>query len=649
MKNAIEWFARNSVAANLLMVLILGGGILLVSRIRMEVFPEFSQDMINISMIYLGAAPEEVEEAICIRIEEAVLGLDGIERITSTASENSGVVNIELESGADMRKLLDDVKARVDAITTFPVETEKPVIREITNRRQVINVAISGPTDEKTLKTIGEQVRDDIATIPGITQVDLVSTRPYEIAIEVSENDLRRYDLTFSEIAMAVRRFSIDLPGGAIRTQGGEILLRTKGQAYRGKEFESLVLRSRPDGTYLRLGDVATVIDGFAETDQSAQFDAEPTVTVKVYRVGDQNALDITEKVKAYINNTQQRMPDGIKLTVWADFSRILNDRLELMLHNGQLGFILVFIALTMFLRLRLAFWVALGIPISFLGAIGLMPFFDISINMISLFAFIVVLGIVVDDAVIVGENIYRHYQMGKRGLRAAIDGAQEVYVPVIFAILTSIAAFSPLLTVEGSMGKIMRLIPMIVILTLIFSLIESLFILPAHLAHAKIDLKKDSDPPRKRAIVTLWQRVQNGVADGLLIAVDRYYRPFLEWALQWRYLTLAGGVATLFLTVGLVGGGWIKFVFFPNVEADNSRGYAHHAPGHTCRGDRNRSAPPGGVSAATPTGNRKREFGFGISPCFRIRGRTTLSRSTRPAHRECRLIFISTSGRSQY
>ena len=569
MRNAIEWFARNSVAANLLMVLILGGGILLVSRIRMEVFPEFSSDIINISMIYLGAAPEEVEEAICIRIEEAVLGLDGIERITSTASENSGSVNIEVEAGADIRKLLDDVKARVDAITTFPVETEKPIIREITNRRQVINVAVSGPADEKTLKTIGEQVRDDIATIPGITQVDLACTRPYEITIEVSENDLRRYDLTFNEIAMAVRRFSLDLPGGAIRTQGGEILLRTKGQAYRGKEFESLVLRSRPDGTHLRLGDVATVIDGFAETDQSAQFDAEPTVIVEAYRVGDQNALEITEKVKAYITEAQQRMPDGIKLTAWADYSRILNDRLDLMLRNGRLGFILVFIALTMFMRLRLAFWVALGIPISFLGAIGLMPFFDVSINMISLFAFIVVLGIVVDDAVIVGENIYRHYQMGKSGLRAAIDGAQEVYVPVIFAILTSIAAFSPLLTVEGSMGKLMKIIPMIVILTLIFSLIESLFILPAHLAHAKIDRKKDGDPPRRHTIVTLWQRARNGVADGLLTAVDRYYRPFLEWALQWRYLTIATSVATLFLTIGLVAGGWIKFVFFPPVEGD--------------------------------------------------------------------------------
>ncbi len=568
MKNAIEWFARNSVAANLLMVLIMGGGLFLVSSIRLEVFPEFSSDVINISMVYRGAAPEEVEEAICVRIEEAVQGLDGIDRITSTASENRGTVNIEVESGTDLRTLLDDVKARVDAITTFPAETEKPIIREITNRRQVINIAISGPADEQTLKTIGEQVRDDIATLPGITQVDLASVRPHEIAVEVSENDLRRYGLTFDEIATAIRRSSLDLPGGGIRTQSGEILLRTKGQAYRGQAFESLVLRTRPDGTHLRLGDVATVIDGFAETDQSAQFDAEPTAIVQVYRVGDQNALHITEKVKAYIDEAQARMPDGIKLTVWADFSRILSGRLDLMLRNGQMGFVLVFIALTMFLRLRLAFWVALGIPISFLGAIGLMPFLDASINLISLFAFIVVLGIVVDDAVIVGENIYRHYQMGKRGVRAAIDGAREVYVPVVFAILTSIAAFSPLLTVEGNMGKIMKLIPQIVILTLIFSLIESLFILPAHLAHAKIG--REGDAPQKRTLASLWQRFQDRVSNGLLAVINRYYRPFLEWALQWRYLTLASGIAALLLSAGLVVGGWIKFVFFPNIEADN-------------------------------------------------------------------------------
>ena len=570
MKNAIEWFARNTVAANLLMVLIMGGGIFLIPSIRMEVFPEFSADIINVSMIYRGAAPEEVEEAICVRIEEAVQGLDGIKQITSTASENSGSVIIEVEPGVDLRTVLDDVKARVDAITTFPAETEKPTIREITNRRQVINIAISGPADEKTLKTIGERVRDDISTIPGITQVDLTSARPYEISIEISENDMRRYGLTFNEIATAVRRFSLDLPGGSIRTRGGEILLRTKGQAYHGGEFESLVLRTRPDGTHLRLGDVATVVDGFAETDISSQFDAEPAVIVQVYRVGDQSALDITDKVKTYVENTQPRMPEGINLIIWADFSRILNGRLDLMLRNGRMGFILVFIALTLFLRLRLAFWVALGIPISFLGAISVMPFIDASINLISLFAFIVVLGIVVDDAVIVGENIYRHYQMGKRGLRAAIDGAREVYIPVVFAILTSIAAFSPLLTVDGNLGKIMKLIPQIVILTLIFSLIESLFILPAHLAHSKMDRGEDGSSWWHRTISNRWQNFQDTVSGGLLTFVDRYYRPFLDWALQWRYFTLSSGVATLFLTVGLVGGGWVKFVFFPNVDADN-------------------------------------------------------------------------------
>ena len=411
-------------------------------------------------------------------------------------------------------------------------------------------------------------MRDDIARISGITQVDIRNARPYEIAIEVSETDLKRYGLTFDEIARAIRKSSIDLPGGVIRTQGGEILLRTAGQAYRGTEFESLVLRTFPDGTRLRLGDVATVIDGFAETDQSVRFDSEPAVIIQVYRVGDQNALEISEKVKAYIDEKQTHVPDGIKLTVWTDFSSVLNSRLSLMLDNGRIGFFLVFISLAIFLHLRLAFWVTLGIPISFLGAIAMMSFLDISINMVSLFAFIVVLGIVVDDAVIVGENIYRHYQMGKNGLRAAIDGAYEVSVPVIFAILTSIAAFAPLLTIEGMVGELMGVMPQIVILALIFSLIESLFILPAHLASVKFESKKIINSRRKRAIAILWQRLQDGVSNGLLFAVDRYYRPFLEWALQWRYLTLASGVAALLLTVGLVGGR-IKFVPFPDVNAD--------------------------------------------------------------------------------
>jgi multidrug efflux pump subunit AcrB len=572
MRNAIEWFAKNSVASNLLMLLILGGGLLMIPKIRMEVFPEFSADMINVSVVYRGAAPQEVEEAVNVRIEEAVQGLEGIKRVRSTASENRGTVTVEALNGADVRKLLDDVKARVDAIDTFPEETEKPVITEVIPRQQVINIAISGPANERTLKTIGEQVRDDISAIPGITQVELANARPYEISIEVSEDDLRRYGLTFDEVARAVRAHSLDLPGGSIRTLGGEILLRTKGQAYRGSEFEAIVLRTDPNGTHLTLGKVAHVIDGFAETDQTASFDAEPTVLIQVFRVGDQNALDITDKVKDYIAEANPRLPDGIKLTVWADFSRILTGRLDLMMRNGRMGFILVFLVLTLFLRLRLAFWVALGIPISFLGAVAMMPSIDASINLISLFAFIVVLGIVVDDAIIVGENIYRHYQMGKRGLRAAIDGVREVYIPVIFAVLTSIAAFSPLLMVDGSIGKIMRLIPQIVILALIFSLIESLLILPAHLAHSNMDNESDSTKESwwRHNVSNRWTRFQDFFASGLLSFIDKYYRPSIEFALRWRYATLAWGIATLFLTVGLVGGGWIKFTFFPKVDADN-------------------------------------------------------------------------------
>lgn len=572
MRQAVDWFAKNSVAANLLMILILGGGLFMIPSIRMEVFPEFSADMINVSVVYRGAAPQEVEEAVNVRIEEAVQGLEGIKRVTSTASENRGTVSIEAINGTDVRKLLDDVKARVDAIDTFPDETEKPVITEVIPRRQVINIAVSGQANERTLKVIGEQVRDDISSIPGITQVELTNARPYEIAIEVSENDLRRYSLTFDEVARAVRAYSIDLPGGSIRTEGGEILLRTKGQAYRGPEFEAIVLRTQPDGTHLTLGEVAHVVDGFAETDQSASFDADPSVLVQVYRVGDQNALDITDKVKAYIEEANTRLPDGIQLTVWADFSRILTGRLDLMMRNGRMGFILVFIVLTLFLRLRLAFWVALGIPISFLGAVAMMPSIDASINLISLFAFIVVLGIVVDDAIIVGENIYRHYQMGKRGLTAAIDGVREVYIPVIFAVLTSIAAFSPLLLVSGSIGKIMKLIPEIVILALIFSLIESLFILPAHLAHSNLDSETDGAKESwwHHNVSAPWQKFQDYFASGLLIFVKKYYRPSVEFALKWRYATFAWGISTLVLTVGLVGGGWIKFTFFPKIDADN-------------------------------------------------------------------------------
>ena len=566
MNRAIAWFAENSVAANLLMVVILASGLITIGGIELEIFPEFSADVVSVSVVYRGAAPEEVEEGVCVRIEEAVQSIEGIERIRSTASENRGSVNIELIPGADARRVLEDVKSAVDAIDTFPDETEQPLIQEVVLRRQVVNVAVSGDADEATLKYLGEQVRDEITAIPGITQAELSGARPYEVSIEVSEAALRRFNLTFDEVVRAVRRSSLDLPGGAIKTDGGEILLRTKGQAYRGTAFENIVLRTRPDGAALTVGDVATVVDGFADADISGRFDLEPGVMVQVFRVGEQDALEISRKVKEYIKSAESRMPEGISLTIYADFSRILEGRLNLMLKNGRGGFILVLVILALFLRLRLAFWIALGIPISFLGAIALMPTVGASINLISLFAFIVVLGIVVDDAIVVGENIYRRFQQGERGLRGAIAGAQEVAVPVTFAVLTSIAAFSPLLMVPGTSGKIMRLIPEIVILTLIFSLVESLFILPAHLAHARLRGRKKTTS----RIGGLLRRFRDGFSSRLDWIIHQVYRPFLERCLEWRYLSASVGVAALTLTAGLILGGWIGFVFLPQVPADN-------------------------------------------------------------------------------
>jgi multidrug efflux pump subunit AcrB len=564
MRRVIHWFADNGVAANLLMLAVVASGLLTLWRIPREVFPEFDTGIITVGVPFPGAAPEEVEEGVVIRVEEAVQDLEGIEEIRSTSAENAGTVTLEAQDGADLQRLLNDVKSRVDAIDTFPDEAEEPVIQEVVVRRQVINVAVSGDVEERTLKKIGERVRDDVVTLPGITQADLVIARPYEVSIEVSERALRQYGLTFGEVAAAVRRSSLDLGGGEITTGGGEVLLRTEGQAYSGRDFERLPLLTLPDGTRLRIGDVAGVVDGFADTDQAARFDGEPAVMVQVFRVGDQNAIDVAETVKAYVEEERRRLPEGVRLTTWADQSRILKSRLDTLIRNGRAGFVLVFLVLALFLRLSLAGWVALGIPISFLGAMAVMPWFDVTINLISLFAFIVVLGIVVDDAIVVGENIYSEYESGKQGLEAAVDGALGVHVPVIFAVLTSIAAFTPLLAVGGNTGQIMRVIPTIVIATLAFSLLESLFVLPNHLSHLRHGRKQHGALRRR------WQRLRTGVARGLDWMIDHLYRPTLRFALTWRYAVVALAVALLVAVAGVVAGGWVRFTFFPPVEADN-------------------------------------------------------------------------------
>lgn len=562
MKGFFGWFAANGVFANLLLLVIVVSGLVTLPTITREVFPEIATDLVRVTVEYPGAAPEEVEQSVILRVEEAVEGIEGIEEITSIAAENIGVVTVEALEGADIERLLDDVKGRVDAIDTFPREAEEPVIEEVLTRRQVVSVAISGDVREKTIKKIAEQVRDDLLALEDVTQVTLQAVRPYEISIEVSRRDLRRYGLTFEDVARVVRAYSLDLPAGEIETEGGQILVRTAEQGETRADFSKIPVRVRDDGTRVLVEDVATVVDGFADTDQAAAFDGESTAIVQVFRVGDQSALDISDQVAEYVKEQRDELPKGVSITIWQDESETLRARLDLLISNGQMGFLLVAALLALFLRLYLASWVAAGVPLSFLGAIILMPGLDVTISLISLFGFIVVLGIVVDDAIVVGENIFRHFEMGKDGLTAATDGSSEVAKPVFFAVATTVVAFVPLLIVSGTLGKIIRAIPLIVISALAFSLIESFFILPNHLSHMKHHKKR-------RGLLEKWGRVQASVSRGLDWIIDRMYEPTLALAKRWRYATIAVFASMLMVSIGLVLGRWVEFTFFPDVEAD--------------------------------------------------------------------------------
>jgi len=564
-KGLIAWFARNGVAANLLMLVVIAGGLLTAPHIRQEVFPELSVDRVTVSVVYPGSTPAEVEDAINVRVEERIAGLEGIKKITSTAAEGAGAVTVEALPGVETRDLLDDVKAEVDAIDTFPDEAEEPVVRELVLRRHVISVAIYGDTDESTLKHIGERVRDDLTALPDISQVTLANTRPYEVSVEISESALRRYGLTFDDVSDAVRRSSLDLPAGSVKTDAGEVLLRTQAQAYFGREFERIVVRTRPDGTRLLLSDVATVVDGFEDTGQFARFDGKPAVMVEVFRVGEQSALRIAAAVKEYVESRQATMPPGVSLTTWDDNTRVLRGRLDTLRRNGLQGLVLVFLTLALFLQFRLALWTTVGIPVSFLGTLWLMPSIDVSINVLSLFSFILVLGIIVDDAIVVGENVYKNNEMGMSGYEAVVRGTQEVAIPVIFGVLTTVAVFVPMLTLPGTMGKIMRVFPSIVIPTLLFSLVESQLVLPSHLKHVIVGHKVYTN-----RIAVAWKRVQARFAAGLAAFISRVYRPGLAAALEWRYTVAAIAVVVVIVTGAMGAAGWIRVRFFPDVEADN-------------------------------------------------------------------------------
>ena len=558
-RGPLSWFVRNHVAANLLMVFVMAAGALTLLNVTIETFPEIESDSVTVLVPYRGASPAESEEGVCIRIEEAVAGVEGIKQIRSIADEGKGTVIIALEEDADKQRALEDIKAAVDRILTFPKETERPIISLSTRRRDVISVAIYGDVPERTLKQLAEDVRDELTAIEGISQVDVAGIRRPEISIEVSEEALRRYRLSFDQVAAAVRQASLDMPGGSVKTAGGEILLRTKGLKYHGPEFEKIVLRSKADGTRLLLGDVAHVVDGFEETEIETHFNGHRAALVRVYRVGNESALDVAAKTRALVEKRKAFMPAGVHMTAFQDDSRILKSRLSLLLRNGRMGLLLVFLCLALFLDLRLAFWTTLGIPISFLGGIWLMPILGVTINMVSLFAFIVVLGIVVDDAIVVGENVFEWRSRGLSPIDASIRGVKEMAVPVIFAVLTTVAAFLPLALTEGRMGKIMYAIPAVVIAVLFFSLLEALFILPAHLAG-----KKRGGIPGPIA------RAQAGIGRALDRFIQGPYAKTLDLSLRWRYVTMAVAFATLFIMGGYAAGGYIKFTFMPQVDSDN-------------------------------------------------------------------------------
>ena len=529
----------------------------------MEVFPDIAIPIINVSVIYPGSSPEDVEESICVKIEEQVQGINGIKKITSTSNEGYGSVNVEVENGYDLDEVKDEVKSKVDGITSFPDGAEKPTVRSFEGQPEVITIAVHGRVDEASLLSIAEGIREEVSDLPSITQTRL-GKKPREISIEVSEETLQKYGLSFDFISNRIRASSMDVPGGAIETYDGEILIRSKGQAYTGEDFGSIPVLSMPDGSTLLLRDISEIKDGFQDVEYDIKFNSEPAYLIRVYRTGDQNALDIAENVHNYLKKKRPTMPPGISLSSMKDESVILRGRIDLLVENAALGLSLVLVVLALFLKPKLAGWVSLGIPISFMGGFWLLPIFDVSINMISLFTFILVLGIVVDDAIVVGENIHIFRKRGLKGPDAALEGAYQVAKPVIFAVLTTMVTFSPMILVEGALGKVWRIIPVVTIVVLIFSLIESLTILPAHLAH----LKEDS-PAKNNFFSKWWNGVQQGIHNGLQMFIKNTYTPVLEWALKNRATTISIAISTFILSLGIVASGFLKFNFFPPLEAD--------------------------------------------------------------------------------
>ncbi len=561
MKSLIHWWTKNHIAANFLMWAIIVAGVLAWWRLKKEIFPEIQTNYISITVPYPNATPEEVEKGVVVPIEEAIQDLDGIKRLFSNSVESNGIIFVEVLEDHSVDVVINKIKARVDGIRNLAENAEEPIIEDIPLRSQILSIAVTAPTDEKGLRAVAEQLRDHLLALDEVSQVELAGVRKHEISIEVSERTLREHELTFDRVAQAVKSSSLDLPAGSVRTEAGEIIIRTQGKRYTAEEFGEVTVLTRPDGSKVPLREVAQVVDGFEEVDLFTRFDGRSAVVVNVFRSGEEDTLEVAKAAKEYLKKAPQSLPEGVQLEVWNDTSLLLQDRLSLMANDAISGFILVCIMLTLFLRPALAFHVALGIPIAFCGGLIFLPWLGISVNMISIFAFIVVLGIVTDDAIVVGENVYERMRKGEQAKLAAPRGAYEVMVVAIFGVLTVMVSFTPMLGISGISGKIWRNIPWVVIPVLFISLVETNLILPAHLAHLKPEKPDDQ--------VGWFIRLQRRITRGVDVFIDHHYKRFIAGAIRSRYLTLAIFIAVAAVIVGLIIGGFIKSEFFPKVEGE--------------------------------------------------------------------------------
>lgn len=558
----IRWFTHNPVAANLLMFAILAGGLmtLLSNRITLEVFPEFELDFVNITTILPGATPSSVEDGITVRVEEAIFDLEGIKKISSLSEEGSSFVQAEVKKGFDSRALLNEIKLRIDGISTFPTDAESPVIDIPERIREVISVVISGDLSELELRSLGELHRNRMLSLSGISKIDFDSARDFQITIEIDPDRLNSLGLTFDDISTAINQSSLDLSAGNIKSDQGEFLVRTNAQAFSLEEYANIPVLTRNDGSVILLGDISLITDGFEEEKTTKLFNGKKATVLDVFRTGDQSSIQLADTIKRYISEQSDALPENASMTFWRDRSKVVKGRLNTLVRSAWQGGLLVILLLTLFLRPSVAAWVSLGIPVSFMGAILLMPILGVTLNVVSMFAFILALGIVVDDAIVTGENVYRHMRMGKDSLTAAIEGTHEVATPVTFGVLTTIAAFTPLFLIEGTRGTIFAQIPSIVIPVLLFSLVESKFILPAHLRHVK-----PIDPNTQGPLGRLQQKISLGFERAIL----KLYQPILLKAISNKTITIIATLAISASIMTYVTSGWLKFTFFPRIDSE--------------------------------------------------------------------------------